>query len=55
MCAYEHDFGNNYIINIIIIVKIGLKTKKNVTVLSVLNLVSDFVKFNHPIHAHNLN
>jgi hypothetical protein len=44
--AYEHDFGDNYIITI---VKIGLTTTKYVIVLSVLNLVSDFVKCNHPI------
>jgi hypothetical protein len=29
----------------------GLTTKKYVIVLSVLNLVSDFVKCNRPIHA----
>jgi hypothetical protein len=40
LCAYEHDFGDNYIISI---VKTGLTTKKYVIVLSVLNLVSDFV------------
>jgi hypothetical protein len=46
MCAYEHDFGDNYMITI---VKTGLTTKKYVIVLSVLNLVSDFFKCNHPI------
>jgi hypothetical protein len=46
LCAYEHDFGGNYIITI---VKTGLTTKNYVIVLSVLNLVSDFVKCNHPI------
>jgi hypothetical protein len=46
LCFYEHDFGDNYIITI---GKTGLTTKINVTVLSVLNLVSDFVKCNHPI------
>jgi hypothetical protein len=34
---------------IITIVQTGLTTKKYVIVLSVLNLVSDFVKCNHPI------
>jgi hypothetical protein len=43
MCAYEHDFGGNYIITIV------KTTKKCVIVLSVLNLVFDFVKCNHPI------
>jgi hypothetical protein len=47
---YEHDFGDNYIITI---VKTGLKAKKYVLVLSVLNLDSDFVKCNHPI-VHDL-
>jgi hypothetical protein len=46
LCAYDHDFGDNYIITI---VKTGLTTKKHVIVLSVLNLDSDFVKCNHPI------
>jgi hypothetical protein len=46
--AYEHDFGDNYRITI---VKTGLTAKKYVIVLSVLNLVSDFVKCNHPIAA----
>jgi hypothetical protein len=46
LCAYEHDFGDNYII---IIVKTGLTTKKYVIVYSVFNLVSDFVECNHPI------
>jgi hypothetical protein len=46
LCAYECDFGDN---DIITIVWIGLTTKKYVAVLSVLNLVSDFVKCNHPI------
>jgi hypothetical protein len=46
LCAYEHDFGDN---SKITIVKIGLTTKKYVIVLSVSNLVSDFVKCNHPI------
>ena len=46
LCAYEHDFGDNYIITI---VSTGLTTKKYVIVLSVLNLVSDFVKCNRPI------
>jgi septal ring factor EnvC (AmiA/AmiB activator) len=45
LCAYECDFGDN---DIITIVYTGL-TKKNVAVLSVLNIVSDFVKCNHPI------
>jgi hypothetical protein len=43
LCAYEHDFGDNYIITI---VSTGLTTNKNVIFLSVLNLVSDFVKCN---------
>jgi hypothetical protein len=47
LSAYEHDFGDNYIITI---VKTGLPTKKYDIVLSVLNLVSDFVKCNHPIN-----
>jgi hypothetical protein len=42
LCAFEHDFGDNYIITIVI-------TKKNVIVLSLLNKVSDFVKCNRPI------
>jgi hypothetical protein len=46
MWAYEHDFGDNYLITI---AQTGLPTKKYVIVLSVLNLVSDFVKCNHPI------
>jgi hypothetical protein len=46
LCPYEFDFGDNYIITI---VKTGLTTKKYVAVLSVLNLVSDFVKCNHLI------
>jgi hypothetical protein len=46
LCAYEHDFGDNFIITI---VKTGITTKKYVIVLSVLNLVSYFVKCNHPI------
>jgi hypothetical protein len=46
LCAYEHDFGDNYIITI---VSTGLSNKKCVIVLSVLNLVSDFVKCNCPI------
>jgi hypothetical protein len=46
MCAYEHDFGDNYILTI---VSTGLTTKKYVILLSVLNLVSDFVKCNRPI------
>jgi hypothetical protein len=46
LCAYEHDFGGKYIIRI---VKTGLTTKKYFIVLSVLILVSDFVKCNHPI------
>jgi hypothetical protein len=46
LCAYEHDFGDNYLITI---VKTGLTTTKCVIVLSVLNLVSDIVKCNHPI------
>jgi hypothetical protein len=46
LCAYEHDFGDNYIITI---VWTGLTTKKVVIVLSVFNLVSDFMKCNHPI------
>jgi hypothetical protein len=46
LCAYEPDFGYNYIITI---VSTGLTTKKYVLVLSVLNLVSDFVKCNRPI------
>jgi hypothetical protein len=46
LCAYEHDFGDYYRITI---VSTGLTTKKFVIVLSVLNLVSDFVKCNHPI------
>jgi hypothetical protein len=44
LCAYEHDFGGNYIITI---VWTGLTTKTFVAVLSVLNLVSDFVNCNH--------
>jgi hypothetical protein len=48
LCAHEHDFGDNYII---LIVKTGLTKNKYVIVLSVLNLVSDFVKCNHPIHV----
>jgi hypothetical protein len=39
LCAYEHDFGDNYIITI---VKTGLTTKKYV-------IVFDFVKCNRPI------
>jgi hypothetical protein len=46
LCAYEHDFGDNYKITI---VKTGLTAKKYVIVMSVLNLVSDFVKCNHHI------
>jgi hypothetical protein len=46
LCAYECDFGDN---DAIIIVKTGLTTKIYVAVLSVINLVSDFVKCNHPI------
>jgi hypothetical protein len=42
----EHDFGDN---SIITIVKTGLTTKYYVIVLSVLNLVSDFVKCNRSI------
>jgi hypothetical protein len=45
LCAYEHDFGDN---DKITIVKTGLIKKKK-KVLSVLNLVSDFVKCNYPI------
>jgi hypothetical protein len=48
LCAYEHDFNDNYIIPI---VKAGLTTKKYAIVLSVLNLVSDFVKCNHTIRV----
>jgi hypothetical protein len=46
LCAYEGDFGDNDIKTIVLT---GLTTTKNVAVLSVLNLVSDFVKRNHPI------
>jgi hypothetical protein len=46
LCAYECDFGDN---DKITIVKTGLTTKKYVAVLSVLNLVSDFVECNCPI------
>jgi hypothetical protein len=46
LCAYECDFDDN---DIITIISTGLTTKKCVAVLSVLNLVSDFVKCNHPI------
>jgi hypothetical protein len=47
LCAYECDFADNYKITI---VYTGLTTKTYVIVLSVLNLVSDFVKCNRPIH-----
>jgi hypothetical protein len=46
LCAYQHYFGDNYIITI---VSTGLTTKKYSIVLLVLNLVSDFVKCNRPI------
>jgi hypothetical protein len=46
LCTYERDFGDN---DIITIVSTGLITKKYVAVLSLLNLVSYFVKCNHPI------
>jgi hypothetical protein len=52
LCGYEHDYGDNYIITI---VSTGLATKTYVAVLSVLNLVSDFVKCNHPIHPDSFN
>jgi hypothetical protein len=50
MCPYECDFGDN---DKITIVQTGL-TKKNVAVYAVLNLVSDFVKCNHPIMKQNM-
>jgi hypothetical protein len=46
LCAYERDFDDN---DIITIDKTGLVTKKYIAVLSVLYIVSDFVKCNHPI------
>jgi hypothetical protein len=46
LCAYECNFGDN---DIITIVKTGLTTKKYVAFLSVLNLVSEFVKCNRLI------
>jgi hypothetical protein len=46
LCAYGCDFCDNYIITI---VKTAPITKKYVAVLFILNLVSDFVKCNHPI------
>jgi hypothetical protein len=45
LCAYECDFDD---IDKITIFKTG-KKKKKVIILSLLNLVSDFVKCNHPI------
>jgi hypothetical protein len=51
MCAYKRDFGDNYIITI---VKTGLTTKTYAIVLSVFNLVSDFIKCNHPIATQRL-
>jgi hypothetical protein len=45
LCVYECDFGDN---DKITIVSTGLTTKKYVIVMSVLNLVSDFVKCNRP-------
>jgi hypothetical protein len=46
LCAYECDFGDNDIITIRLDRSYN---KKYVPVLSVLNLVSDFVKCNRPI------
>jgi hypothetical protein len=52
LCAYECDFGDNDIITIVLT---GFTTKKNVAVLSVLNLVSEFVKCNRPIRRNHAN